>query len=63
MGNIRILRKCQVQIDRSDPEGHCLASRGYAGVMLNYDPSDRFVYQYLALMIDSFSCILVGDGP
>ena len=29
-------------------------------VMLNRDPSDRFAFQYLTLVIDSFSCTLLG---
>ena len=28
----------------------------------NCDPRDRFVYQYHSLMIDSFSCTLLGAG-
>ena len=29
-------------------------------VMINCDPSDRIVYHYLTLMIDSFSCTHLG---
>ena len=52
MRHIRIFHKCQILTDKSVARVTVFASQGR--VMLNCDPSDRFVYQYLTLMIDSF---------
>ena len=57
--NIRILHKCQVRIDKSVPrvtDWHPKSPLSDAKLF----PSDRFVNQYLTLIIGSFSCTLLG---
>ena len=52
---IRILHECQVWIDKSFPRVTFWHHEARF-VMPNCDPRDRFVYPYLAQMMDSFSC-------
>ena len=42
------------------PKGHCFGIMRLCQVMPNCDPRDRFVDQYLKLMIDFFSCTSMG---
>ena len=54
--NIRIYHECEVLIEKSVPRVTVWLCR----VMPNCDPRDRFVNQYLKLMIYSFSCTPMG---
>ena len=55
---IRILHECEVLIEKSVPR--VIGITRLCRVMPNCDLRDRFVDQYLKLIIDSFSCTPMG---